>query len=47
MIEHNASAGIEIKNLDLFYGKFQALKKINIDKIPYYLSWNGKKSTDI
>ena len=30
MIEHNASAGIEIKNLDLFYGKFQALKKINI-----------------
>lgn len=30
MIKRNSSAGIEIKNLDLFYGKFQALKKVNI-----------------
>jgi phosphate transport system ATP-binding protein len=30
MIEYSGSAGIEIKNLDLFYGKFQALTKINI-----------------
>ncbi|MBO6126594.1 MAG: phosphate ABC transporter ATP-binding protein [Clostridia bacterium] len=30
MNKHNTSAEIEIKNLDLFYGKFQALKKINI-----------------
>lgn len=30
MNKHNISAEIEIKNLDLFYGKFQALKKINI-----------------
>ena len=30
MNKHNTSAEIEIKNLDLFYGKFQALRKINI-----------------